>query len=270
MEVKPGDLNIWFGRYYSGSIDFTSYLILTIIFIILSIIFKYKYEEEAFWKIYLSSSVFWIIFELILQGTAWRTWYEQPTLFWSIKINYPITALLQGPMEGGIPTVLMYGFAKLLAFKRDKEFIILTIVFVILAPILLLTNISSQESATVSRRAVSLFSILFVSIFTIVGFIIALKFYEDVKYPLASFIFLAIIGSYINLVGWLIGVRPILIADTFEIGKEATGWHHAPISIAIMMCLWDGIIEISGIYFGFYMITTYFWAKDDLSIKFRE
>ena len=153
MEVKPGDLNIWFGRYYSGSIDFTSYLILTIIFIILSIIFKYKYEEEAFWKIYLSSSVFWIIFELILQGTGWRTWYEPPTLFWSIKIKYPITALLQGPMEGGIPTVLMYGFAKLLAFKRDKQFIILTIVFVILVstetPWVFLDGADELQSQTV-------------------------------------------------------------------------------------------------------------------------
>ena len=55
MEVKPGDINIWYARIYTGGTDFTGYLILAIIFAVISILFKYRYNEETFWKVYLFS-----------------------------------------------------------------------------------------------------------------------------------------------------------------------------------------------------------------------
>jgi len=268
MEVKFGDINIWFARYISGGVDFTLYLIVAILFILISIVLKKKYNESLFWKVFLLSTLAWIVVELILQAGETRTWYEPPTLFWSIEINYPITAFLQGPLEGGVPTVLMYACAKLFAQKKDKIFIPLTVLLFVLFVMILFGG--SGANSTISRRSLSLTSIIAVSAFTIIGLYIAFKYYDDVKYPLTSFIFMAALGTLLNIIGNLMGIRLILVANNYEVGQEASDWVAGPLGIIIFGLLWDGIIEISGIYFGFYMITALLFGKEDFTEKFRE
>lgn len=268
MDVKFGDINIWFARYLSGGVDFTLYFIIAILFIFISYVLQKKYNESLFWKVFLFSTIAWIIVELILQAGETRTWYEPPTLFWSIEINYPITAFLQGPMEGGVPTVLMYGCAKLFAKKKDKIFIPLTVLLFIVFVLVLFGG--SGADSTISRRSLSLLSIIAVSAFTIIGLFIAFKYYEDVKYPLTSFIFMAVLGSLLNLLGNLMGIRLILVANNFTVGQEASDWIAGSLGIIIFGILWDGVIEISGIYFGFYMITALVFGKKDFKETFRE
>ena len=115
MPIRFGDFNYWITRFYVGEMTISVCFIIG--FIILSIYLKYKQDENNFWKIFLFASICWIVAELVMQVTGNRTWVSPPTVF-GLPISFPITSIIQGIVEGGIPTVFGYFCAVLLKNKR--------------------------------------------------------------------------------------------------------------------------------------------------------
>ncbi|MHA2011568.1 MAG: hypothetical protein ACTSWG_04320 [Candidatus Helarchaeota archaeon] len=252
MVIKIGDINIWISRYYSG--DMTAYIFTIIILVVLGIIVQHKLKDSSFNKILVFSSFCWFIIEFILQDTGTRTWYTPPTIF-NIPIYFPLTAILQGPVEGGIPTSLGYLCAKFGYIKQYYWFIFCLGLSIFFSFVFIFgIGFSSFSQMTVNYRVLNIWSIAFIISTTTIALLISLKLFKNRKFSFIVFFFTAFMGIMINLIMYFSGLRNIEYAIPFDLGTTSTTFFSYPLGIALLALLYDGIFEFGGIYLFIYII----------------
>lgn len=250
MIVGAGDVNIWFCRRYSGDLAYPAALVA--VWAVISLYLALRGRDRTLWRVYLVASLFWTAVELYIQGTGTRTWVAPPVIA-GFPVGFPLTALIQGFSEGGVPTAFAFLAARWAVEKR-YGFLLCLIVAYLGSVVLYLMQagaVAAAGDAAVSRRVVSALSIAVVTGGSAAAVIIARRRRQDARFVLLLFLFLCLAGTVINFTAWGAGVRSVERAASFAAGQPAAFFAPATTGVTVLALLYDSIVEFAGIYCAF-------------------